>query len=399
MSKANQYDIVIIGGGIMGSAIAYYCAKKGRRVLVIERRDQASGSAGATDGVVGFHTKKPGLQMELAVRSIALFPSLSEELGVDIEYGDRCGGLQPVEDQEQWELMEAMSSQQRASGVDIRMIGIDEARQIEPQLSPKLLGALYSPTSGKVNPIFLTFAFAAAAKRLGAVFLNETEVTGILRDREKVLGVKTARAECPADQVVIAAGSWSAPVAEMAGVSIPIKPRKGQIVITEQIGHFMTTTVQCARYNMIKFRPESITDETILRTGSSLSIEQTEDGAMVIGCTREFAGYDTENTLEGVEMIVRRAAQFFPALKDIHVIRTFAGLRPYTPDGSPLLGEMESLKGLYVAAGHEGDGIALAPITGVLMSELLVDGKTSFPLEPFSPNRFQAAGADGAAVT
>lgn len=388
MNKADLRNIIIIGGGIMGSAIAYYCAKKGRKALVIERKDQASGSAGATDGVVGFHTKKPGLQMELAVRSIAMFPSLSEELGFDVEYGDRCGGLQPVEDQEQWELMEAMSIEQRASGVDIRMIGIDEAREIEPQLSPKLMGALYSPTSGKVNPIFLTFAFASAAKQRGAVFLNETEVTDIIHDREKVLGVKTADGEFRADKVVIAAGSWSAPVAEMAGVSIPIKPRKGQIVITEQIGPFMTTTVQCARYNMIKFRPESITDETIIRTGSSLSIGQTEDGAIVIGCTREFVGYDTGNSLEGVEMIVRRAARFFPALKDVHVIRTFAGLRPYTPDGSPLMGEFESLKGLYIAAGHEGDGIALAPITGFLMSELLVDRKTSFPLAPFSPNRF-----------
>lgn len=394
MSKAAQWDIIIIGGGIIGSAVAYYCAKKGRKVLVVERRDQASGSAGATDGVVGFHTKKPGLQMELAVRSIAMFSSLSEELGADIEFGDRCGGLQPVEDQEQWELMEAMSIEQRASGVDIRMIGIEEAREIEPQLATDLLGALYSPTSCKINPIFLTFAFASAAKRIGAVFLNETEVTGIIYDQEKVLGISTAEGDFRAGQVLIAAGSWSAAVAGMAGIHIPIKPRKGQIVITEQIGPFMATTLQCARYNMIKFRPEAITDETIIRTGSSLSIEQTEDGAMVIGCTREFAGFDTDNTLEGVEMIVQRAARFFPALKDVHVIRAFAGLRPYTPDGSPIMGEAGALKGLYIAAGHEGDGIALAPVTGLLMSELLIDGKTSFPLAPFSPNRFQLTYVD-----
>lgn len=391
MNRPGRYDVVIVGGGIMGSAIAYYCSKRGWKALVVERKDQASGSAGATDGVVGFHTKKPGLQMELAVRSIALFPSLSGELGVDVEFGDRCGGLQPVEDREQWELMEAMSAQQRACGVDIRMIGIDEARRIEPRLARDLMGALYSPTSGKVNPIALTFAFASAARRLGAVFLNETEVVGILDDGGEIRGVKTVRGDYQADKVVVAAGSWSAKVAEMAGASVPIKPRKGQIVITERIGPFMTTTVQCARYNMIKFRPESITDENIVRTGSSLSIGQTEDGAVVIGSTREFVGYDTDNTLEGVEMIVRRAARFFPALSDVHVIRTFAGLRPHTPDGSPLLGELGSLKGLYIAAGHEGDGIALAPITGVLMSELLIDGKASFPLEPFSPNRFHPA--------
>lgn len=390
MTSANERPgLIIIGGGVMGSAIAYYASKKGRKALVIERRDQAAGSAGATDGVVGFHTKKPGLQMELAVRSIALFPALAEELGHDIEYGDKCGGLQPVEDRRQWDLLMAMSAEQRASGVDIRMIGIDEARELEPQLSPKLMGALYSPTSGKVNPILLTFAFASAAKKLGATFLNETEVTGFIRDQEKILGVRTSVGEFLGDKVVIAAGSWSARVAEMAGVSIPIKPRKGQIVITEPVGPFMTTTVQCARYNMIKFRPESITDAEVIRTGSSLSIGQAHDGAIVIGGTREFAGFDTDNTLEGVAMIVKRAAQFFPALKDVHVVRTFAGLRPFTPDGLPLLGEVNALKGLYIAAGHEGDGIALSPITGFLMAELLVDGQPSFPLEPFSPNRFQ----------
>lgn len=282
----------------------------------------------------------------------------------------------------------AAAKEQSASGIDIRMIGIEEAMKYEPQLSPKLLGALYSPTGGKVHPIYMTLAYAHAAKKLGMVFMNETDVTGVIKKDGTVVGVNTSKGDFYGDKVVVCAGSWSAAVGEMVGFPIPIKPRKGQILITEPIGPFMDCTAQCAMYYVIKHKPETVKDEYVLRTGASLSIEQTDDGAMVIGATRELVGFDRENTLESFEAIVKRAAKFFPALRNVHVIRSFAGLRPYTPDGLPMIGKVDSVEGLYIAAGHEGDGIALAPITGKLMAEILVDGESSFPLEPFNPNRF-----------
>lgn len=152
----------------------------------------------------------------------------------------------------------------------------------------------------------------------------------------------------------------------MVGLNIPIKPRKGQLIISEPIGPFMEATVQWARYNIIKFNPESIKDKNVLKLGSSLSIEQTKEGTLVIGGTREFSGFDKENTLEGIEVMLKRAVEFFPAIKDLNFIRAFAGLRPFTPDGLPLIGEVDKIKGFYIAAGHEGDGIALAPISGKL---------------------------------
>lgn len=203
------------------------------------------------------------------------------------------------------------------------------------------------------------------------------------------MGVETSKGTYYADQVIDAAGSWAAEIAAMAGVDLPIRPRKGQLFITEPLGPFMDVTLQCARYNVIKFKPEAVGDKAVLRMGASLSIEQTENGGLVIGSTREFVGYDRENTLEAMEVTMRRAMRFFPALKDVNIIRAFAGLRPFTPDGIPVIGEVEKLPGFFVAAGHEGDGIALAPITGKLMAELLVQGKSSYPLEAFSPNRFR----------
>ena len=383
-----MYDVIIIGGGIIGSSVAWQLSRRKKKVLVIERKDTCSGSAGATDGVVGYHTKKPGLQLDLAVQSIEMFRTLNRDLETNVEYGLEAGGMQPVEDKDQWDMLEAMATEQRKSGVDIRMITAEEACAIEPNLNPDIYGALWSPTGGKVNPLAMTFGYARAAKKLGAEYLTETPVTDIIIEGGRAVGVNTPAGEFRADCIVNAAGAWAGKVAALAGLDMPIKPRKGQLMITEPIGPFLKATVQCALYNVIKFRPETIKDPTVLKIGASLSIEQQESGGLIIGGTREFADYEEENTFEAVETIIRRAVRFFPALKDVSIIRCFSGFRPYTPDGLSLMGEVRTLPGFYMAAGHEGDGIALAPITGRLMAEMIAEGKMSYDITPFSPNRF-----------
>ena len=386
-------DVIVIGGGIIGSSIAWQLAKRHLDVLVVEMKDTASGSAGATDGVVGYHTKKPGIQLDLAVQSIEMFRTLGEELGEDVEYGLEAGGMQPVEDKYQWDLLSAMAEEQRKSGVDIRMITAEEACELEPNLNPDIYGALYSPTGGKVNPLALTFAFAKAAKRLGAVFSFGTEVKEILTEGGRACGVRVFSKEKGeeihhARFIVNAAGARAGQVAALAGLDMPIKPRKGQLAVTEAIGPFLKATVQCARYNVIKFRPETIDDPAVLRLGQSLSIEQQENGGLIIGGTREFTDFEEENTFEAVEAMMKRAIRFFPALKNVSIIRCFSGFRPYTPDGLSIMGEVRTLPGFIMAAGHEGDGIALSPVTGRLIAEMIADGKTSFDISAFSPDRF-----------
>ena len=385
-----MYDAIIVGGGIIGCSVAWQLARRGQKVLVLEKTDVASGSAGATDGVVGYHTKKPGIQMELAKASIEMFRTLAQELGEEIEYGLEAGGMQPVEDELQWNILSGIVAEQCKSGVDIRMISAEEARRLEPNLAPDIYGALYSPTSGKINPLKLTFAYEKAAKRLGVEFLLGAEVSGFVVENGVVTGVTTAdgRSFSAAKAVVNACGARAGQVAALAGLDLPIRPRKGQLAITQPIGPFLKATVQCARYNVIKFRPEAVTDPSSLRLGASLSIEQQENGSLVIGGTRELVGFDTDNTFEAVEVMLRRAARFFPRLKDVGIVRCFAGVRPYTPDGLPLLGPVTSLPHFYMAAGHEGDGIALSPITGKLIAELIAEGTCSFDLTAFSPDRF-----------
>lgn len=381
-------DVIIVGGGIMGCSIAWQLGKRGKKVLILEKNDVASGSAGATDGVVGYHTKQPGPQLDLAVQSIQMFNDIQTELGNEIEFDFSAGGLQPAEDQLQYDLLNEIATRQRESGIDIHMISAEEACSLEPQLAEDIAGALYCPTSGKINPLNLTMAYARAAKKEGAVIQTETNVTGFIIEDGQVKGVHTDKGDYYSDVIVNAAGSWAGKVGELAGLELPIKPRKGQLAVTEPVGFFMKATVQCARYNIIKFWPDRIKDERVLRLGASLSIEQTENGGMIIGATREFAGYEKENTFEAIDVMMKRAIRFFPGLENIDVIRFFSGFRPYTPDGLPLLGETAKLKGFYVAAGHEGDGIALSPITGKLLAELITEGKASYNIDTFSPNRF-----------
>lgn len=390
MGTMRDADVIIIGGGIMGCSVAWQLAKAGKSVLVLERGDVCSGSAGATDGVVGYHTKQPGPQMDLAVASIRMFSDIEKELGPEIEFDFTAGGLQPAEDEVQWKILAEIAEKQSASGVDVHMISAEEACALEPQLAKDIAGALYCPTSGKINPLNLTMAFARGAKQRGTVIRGNTEVKAILTANGRAVGVRTDEGDLFADVIVNAAGSWAGLVAALPGaeLSIPIKPKRGQLAITEPVGFFMKATVQCALYNIIKFWPDRVEDKRVLKLGSSLSIEQTEDGGMIIGCTRELVGFERSNTFEAIDVMMKRAIRFFPALEDVDVVRFFTGFRPYTPDGRPLLGQIDRLPGFYMAAGHEGDGIALAPITGKILTDLICEGHTDLDVSAFDPNRF-----------
>ena len=232
-------DVIIVGGGIMGCSTAWQLGKAGKKVLVIERRDVCAGAAGATDGVVGYHTKQPGPQMDLAVESIAMFEQVEKELGPQIEFSFSAGGMQPAENEDEYRLLSEIAEKQSASGIDVHMISAEEACTLEPQLARDIAGALYCPTSGKVNPLHLTMAYEQAAKKLGAIFLTNTAVTGFLTENGQVKGVVTEKGSYYADTVVDAGGAWAGKIAALAGLDYPIKPRKGQLAITEPVGFFM----------------------------------------------------------------------------------------------------------------------------------------------------------------
>lgn len=396
MIERNHTQVIVVGGGVIGASILYALAKRGIHALLLERDSLAAGTAGATDGYITYHTKRPGIHLQMGMMSGGMFGPLAEEIqelaGVDIHYEANCGSMQVLDREEEWPFLEELARRQRAdAGLEVDMYPIEELRRMEPALDPTLIGGLYSPTAGKVDPIRLAVGLAGAAKRLGARIAEGCRVTGILAEGGAVRGVRTSRGDYCADVVVDAAGTWGGQVAAMAGVSVPIRPRRGQLLVTEPLPPLVHATMQCGRTTAVKLDPRmlELLDPKAAEMGMGFCLEQTREGTVLIGFTREFVGYDRRTTLDAIERIARRAYRYIPVLGRAHIIRTFAGLRPYTPDGLPILGAPEGgPKGLVLAAGHEGDGICLAPLTGRLIAELIAGETPSFPLEPFRCGRF-----------
>lgn len=380
--RSKRADVVIIGGGVIGASIAFHLAERKIKVVLLERGDLASGTSGACDGLVFLQSKKPGVHLKLAMASKARFDELQDQLPRPIEY-ENHGGLVVIESEAEQEAMRAFVVEQRRIGLDVSLLDGREARELEPQLSRHIQGATYSPLDGQVNPIALTFGLALGAEGLGAEIATGAVVTGITVQRQRVRAVSTNRGTVETEAVVNAAGVFAPEIGRMVGLEIPIKPRRGQLLVTERCDRIVRRCMISAGYIAAKFDPELAG-----RSGEGMSLEQTASGNLLLGSTREFVGFDRRTSLEGLQRIAARVSRILPCLEKINIIRSFAGLRPYTPDGLPILGPVEVPKGFFMAAGHEGDGIALAPITGMLMAELLVDGNTTIPLDEFGLDRF-----------
>ena len=375
--------IVIIGGGIIGSSIAYHLAKQYANVTLIEKSDLASGSSGACDGLVFMQSKKPGIHLFLAMESLKRFETLQKELPRDIEF-KKSGGMVIIETDTEYRAMEKFTREQQAIGLDVRLLDNPQALEKEPFLSPTITGSTFSPLDAKVNPIKLTLGFALAAQKNHTRIITHAEVLGILTKNNRVTGVATTRGNFDADIVVNSAGSMAGTVSDMVGVSTPVQPRRGQIVVTHAEKPVLTHCLISAKYIAAKYDP-LLADVA----GQGISLEQTDNGNLLLGSTREFVGFNKENTLSGIRKIIRQTAAALPVLENFQIIRAFAGLRPYTPDGLPILGPVRSPDGFFIAAGHEGDGIALSPVTGDLMAHMLLGKKTHIPLDAFSPDRFE----------
>jgi sarcosine oxidase subunit beta len=386
-------DVAIIGGGVVGASIAYRLAKAGKKVILCERHDFASGATGSCDQCVFLQSKNPGIHLKLALDSSEIFLNLSKELDYDIEYF-KHGGMITIENEMEMRVMTDFAARQRKIGLDVGIISRDEAAKRQKGLSKHLLGCTYSPMDAHVNPFRLTLGFVQAARRHGARMLIDAEVRGFRQEGGRIQGIKTSKGEVAADLTVLAAGAWSPLLAEKLGLEIPIKPRRGQIVITEPVAPYVTGNFLSGQYIVAKYHPEILADSESLavRLGVGLSLTQTRRGGILIGATREFVGYDLRNTREAIREILKNANRLVPGLGNLHVIRVMAGLRPYTPDGLPLVGFVKGMEGLFLAAGHEGDGIALSAITGVIACGLICEGKAYTDLGALDPNRFDLFG-------
>ncbi|MFE9631413.1 NAD(P)/FAD-dependent oxidoreductase [Streptomyces sp. NPDC006463] len=377
MLKRHPLDAVIIGAGVVGAACAYYAARAGLSVAVVDRGPVAGGTTGAGEGNLLVSDKEAGPELDLALLSTGLWTELAGVLPEEIEY-EAKGGLVVAPNQAAMEALRNFAEGQRKAGVDAVEAGADDLRTLEPHLARGPAGGFLYPQDAQVQPA------QAAARLLAAsgaeVHLGE-EVTGILRSGETVRGVRTTRRELLAPAVVNAAGTWGGRVADLAGVSLPVLPRRGFVLVTEPLPRVVRHKVYAADYIA-----DVASGSAALQ--SSAVVEGTPSGPVLIGATRERVGFDRTLSTEALRRLAAQAAALFPVLADVRVLRTYHGFRPYLPDHLPAIGPDPRRPGLLHACGHEGAGIGLAPATGALIAAALTGAEPPLPPGPFRPERF-----------
>jgi sarcosine oxidase subunit beta len=375
--------VTVIGAGVIGTSVCYYLAKSGVDVVLVERNGLADGTSGACGGYIGLQTKDTGGKLPLTRESRILYKSLEDELGEDIEYRERSGMI-IAETETERIYIASLAERLWEEGIRIRLLDREELRKYQPGLPDTLVAATLSLDDCELNPIRLTIGFAMAAKKAGARIHTHSTVEGIQVKNGKVRAVVTDSRKILTEIVINAAGVWAPQIGRMVGLDIPITPRRGMLVVTEPVPPIVKGYIMSARSLVKKMSPFNKGEDSGKpdSVGGGIGIAQYQAGNIVSGTTREFVGYDKGTSMEGIAYISRELTRVFPFLKQTHVIRTFAGLRPFTPDGLPILGSTDRPEGFYIAAGHEGDGIALAPITGRLMAQSIVGRGGGYPEIP-----------------
>ncbi|MET8643243.1 NAD(P)/FAD-dependent oxidoreductase [Streptomyces sp. NPDC057746] len=379
MSEQLTCDVVVVGAGMVGAACALYAARAGLDVALVDRGPVAGGTTGAGEGNLLVSDKEPGPELELALLSLRLWDELAGELGRTVEYEPK-GGVVVASAPEGLAALEGLADGQRAAGVEAVDVPADRLHDLEPYLAPGLAGGVLYPQDRQVMPA-LAAAHLVRASR--ARLLTGRTVTGVLRTPQgAVRGVRTDHGDVHAPAVVNAAGTWSGEVAALAGVTLPVLPRRGFVLVTEPLPPRVRHKVYAADYVA-----DVASDSAALQT--SPVVEGTAAGPVLIGASRERVGFDRSFSLPVARALAAGATRLFPFLGQARAMRTYLGFRPYMPDHLPAIGPDPRAPGLYHACGHEGAGIGLSTGTGHLIAQILGGGRPELDLTPFRPERFE----------
>jgi len=370
-------DVIVIGGGVIGCSIAYYLAKKGANVVVLERDRVGAHASSAAAGMLGAQVEMafPGPMIQLCLRSRAMFPELGRELyertGLDIELNTE-GLLRVAWNRTEAEELRDRAHWQRELGGRAEWWEPRSVREDEPEVGADITGALFLPDDAQVSAPRLTLAFARAAQALGVRLLEGCEVTDFLTDGDQVTGVETVVGTFRAGVVVLAAGAWSGVLARRLGLNLPVFPVKGE---------------------SLALRPDRLPHRKTLFAHGCYLVPKA-DGRIVVGATEKEHDFSPGVSLGAIHRLAHEATRLVPSLAEADVWSYWSSVRPGSGDGLPLMGRLASVRGLYVASGHFRNGILLSPITGALMAELITGAQVP-ELAPFSPDRLLESAMDG----
>jgi len=363
MSDVKSADAVVVGGGARGLSIALFLARASVRVVLVERRflsDMASSGNGAQVNVTG---KEPGHYTAMSLRSARMYPEFIDSLDADI-FLQQEGILFVTTDPEEMErFRQRVEIRNHVPGLMLQLVDGREAREILPAISPEAMGGYISRDDGIVDVLKLVPAVSRAARRAGAIILRGTEVTGIEVAAGRVQAVITNKGTIATPVVVNAAGVHVPHIGRMAGMSIPVDPEHGHMVITQPYPRLISIPTQY--------------------------ITQWPNGTFGIGTTNKNIGIDKRVRPLWLPPFLQNALRILPGLNHVNVLRVFAHLRPMPPDRLPIYDRAPGIEGFYIAVGHSG--ITLAPVTGKIFADWIVHGKPDMDLRPYSLNRFEGS--------
>jgi glycine/D-amino acid oxidase-like deaminating enzyme len=394
-SNVREAEVVVIGGGIAGASAAYELARHGHGVTVVERAEIASGASGVNAGTI--HSvgwgDEPDLYAHLTAGSVEQLEQVQLEHGIDIELRS-SGSLTAIHtpDQHAWASERVRALQ--AGGYRLDLLTLEEARAIEPELAPGLLGAIHAPLAAQADPVKATRAFAELAAAAGASLRTNEEITALRPRSPSGWLVQTTAGGMAAGAVVIAAGAWSGPVGALAGLEIPIVAVRGQMWATAPTEPTVFQSIFSAEsphaWELERERspgePPELTHRVGKRVTRHLYGRQRRNGELVFGGDRELAGWDRVPSQAGIEVNRRHAAEVVPLLAELPIVRTWAGLMPFSLDGKPLIGRIPAREDLWIVGGLASGGFGAGPMAGKLLADAL-RGQPATVLAEADPGR------------
>lgn len=365
-------DVVIVGGGVIGGALALSLVERGLKVTLVEAGRIGRGASWAAAGVLApeWCANEPPALSRLANDGLEMWPAWADDIesrtgvGLNLRHD---GLLNLWVDLDAPHLPPEMNTTPPPCPEDHgERLTAAEVRELEPALTGPILGGVLHPGDAHVDNPRLAPALTRLAATHGARILTESPVSALLSAGGRCTGVRTLNGHCiEAGAVVLAAGAWSGPLADAAGITLPVEPWRGQMLAFDTPSRLLRHMVFCGELVLVP-RPH---------------------GPLIVGTTLEKVGFDSRVTLAGLQHILARAEWISPALADLTFGRAWSGLRPGTPDKLPYLGPIPGWEGLFAATGHGRKGIILAPITAELMTRLIVDNHLDPRLEACQPGR------------
>jgi len=365
-------DCLLVGGGIIGLSLAYELSRRGVTVTIVEQGEWGGQASSAAAGMLAplKEFRSPGPLLDFGMESLRLYPEWVQDLQA-VTRGDvqlSLDGLLTVAltDGEADEL-HAKYRWQKEAGYDVRWLTGREVQEVEPLVTPQAVAAVYSAKEGHINNRMLLHALVSACRTQGVTLMSGCVVTALKQQAGRIIGIDTTAGPVFADQTIITAGAWAGILLKWLGLSVSVHPVRGQIAAVGAAGIPLRTIV----------------------FGTTGYITPKRDGRIVIGATEDAAGFQQDVTLGGLAAVCSGVLPYVPVLQHAPFLEAWAGLRPATGDGKPILGPIAGWGGLSIAGGHFRNGILLAPVTAGRMADWILHGRIE-PLLPFLPERFSA---------